>query len=202
MFDPVFVRLLKAPLARGAEALAARGLEANHVTWAGFALGLLGAGAIAGGFYWLAVPLLALNRVADGLDGALARLTAPTDFGAYLDIVLDFIVYTAVAGSFAIADPQNVTPAIVLVTSFMGTGASFLAFAVIAAQRGLVTDERGQKSFFYVGGLTEGSETILFFAIVLFWPHIFPAAAWVFAVMCWITIAQRAMSAKATFERG
>jgi phosphatidylglycerophosphate synthase len=202
MFDPFFVRLLKEPLTRGAAALAGRGLSANQITWAGFAAGLLGAAAIGGGLYWLAVPLLALNRLADGLDGAVARLSEPTDFGAYLDIVLDFIVYTAVAGAFAIANPENVTPAVVLVASFMGTGASFLAFAVIAAQRGLVTDERGKKSFFYIGGLTEGSETIAFFAIVLFWPHVFPFAAWVFALMCWITIAQRILSAKATFERG
>jgi phosphatidylglycerophosphate synthase len=202
VLDPLFIRLLKEPLARGADRLAARGATANQVTWVGFALGLLGAGAVAGGLYWLAVPLLALNRLADGLDGALARLSSPTDFGAYLDIVLDFMIYTAVAGAFAVADPENVVPAVVLVTSFMGTGASFLAFAVIAAQRGLVTAERGEKSFFYIGGLTEGSETILFFAIVLFWPHVFPVAAWMFALMCWITIAQRIMSAKATFERG
>jgi phosphatidylglycerophosphate synthase len=161
VFDPIFVRLLKVPLARGAEALAPKGITANQVTWAGFAFGLLGAAAVAGGVFWLAVPLLALNRVADGLDGALARLSTPTDFGAYLDIVLDFMIYTAVAGAFAIADTENVTAAVVLMTSFMGTGASFLA-----------------------------------------WPHVFPFAAWVFALMCWVTIAQRVMSAKATFERG
>jgi phosphatidylglycerophosphate synthase len=202
VFDPIFVRLLKTPLARGAQVLAARGATANAVTYCGFALGLLGAGAIAGGIFWLALPLLALNRLADGLDGALARVTAPTDFGAYLDIVLDFMIYTAVAGAFAVANADNVIPAIVLVISFMGTGASFLAFAVIAAQRGLVTAERGEKSFFYVGGLTEGTETVVFFAIVLLWPRAFPFAAWVFAAMCWITIAQRVASAKATFERG
>jgi len=70
MFDPLFVRLLKNPLDRGAEALAARGVSADTVTWTGFGLGLLGALAIAGGFIWLGMILLAANRVADGLDGS------------------------------------------------------------------------------------------------------------------------------------
>jgi phosphatidylglycerophosphate synthase len=202
MFDPFFARLLEEPLRRGGAALAGRGIGANQVTWAGFAAGMLGAVAVGGGLYWLAIPLLAVNRLADGLDGAVARLSAPTDFGAYLDVVLDSIVYTAVAGSFAVAEAENAVPAAVLVASFVGTAASVLAFAAIAAQRGLVAEERGAKPFFAIGGLAEGGETTAFFAIVLLWPHVFPFAAWVFAAMCWITVAQRTVSAKATFERG
>jgi len=199
MFDPLFAKLLKDPLDRGAAALIRRGVEADALTWAGFTAGLLGALAIAGGFYVIGMIILAANRLADGLDGAVARGTKPTDFGAYLDIVLDFIVYSAVAGGFALSNPENAVPGVVLMVSFMGTGAAFLAFAVIATKRGIDTDERGAKSFFYVGGLTEGSETIAFFAIVCLWPHIFPFAAWIFIILCWITVAQRMLQARAAF---
>jgi phosphatidylglycerophosphate synthase len=200
MFDPLFVRLLKSPLDRGAEALAARGVAADTVTWVGFGLGLLGALAIAGGFIIVGMILLAANRLADGLDGALARATQPSDYGAYLDIVLDFIIYSAAAGGFALASPENATAGVVLMISFMGTGSAFLAFAVIAAKRGIDTDARGAKSFFYVGGLTEGSETIFFFFIVCLWPHLFPLAAWIFAALCWVTIAQRVIQARELFR--
>jgi phosphatidylglycerophosphate synthase len=200
MFDPFFVRLLKNPLDRGAEALAVRGIDADTVTWVGFGLGLLGALAIAGGFIFIGMVLLALNRLADGLDGALARATQTSDYGAYLDIVLDFMIYSAAAGGFALAAPENTVAGVVLMISFMGTGAAFLAFAVIAAKRGIDTDARGAKSFFYVGGLTEGSETIAFFFIVCVWPHLFPFAAWIFAALCGVTIAQRVMQARAFFR--
>jgi phosphatidylglycerophosphate synthase len=200
MFDPFFVRLLKNPLDRGAEVLAVRGIRADTVTWVGFGLGLLGAVAIAGGFIFIGMILLAFNRLADGLDGALARATRPSDYGAYLDIVLDFMIYSAAAGGFALAAPENTVAGVVLMISFMGTGAAFLAFAVIAAKRGIGSDARGAKSFFYVGGLTEGSETIAFFFIVCVWPHLFPFAAWIFAALSWVTIAQRVMQARELFR--
>ncbi len=199
MFDPFFMRLLKQPLDRAGAALASRNVSANAVTWAGFAAGLLGAAAIAGGFYALAILILALNRLADGLDGAVARITRPTDFGAYLDIVLDFVVYTAVAGGFAIAGPENTTAAVVLMVSFMGTASAFLGFAIVAAKRGLESAAAPHKSFFYVGGLTEGSETIIFLLMVLLWPHMFPVMAWIFSILCWITVAQRIRAARAQF---
>ena len=200
MLDPFFMRLLKSPLDHAGATLADRNISANSVTWAGFAAGLVGALAIAGGFYTLAIFILALNRLADGLDGAVARATRPTDFGAYLDIVLDFIVYTAVAAGVALADPENTTAAVVLMISFMGTASAFLAFAIVAAKRGLEGEAAARKSFFYVGGLTEGSETIIFFLAVLLWPSIFSFTAWIFSALCWITIAQRIRAARARFD--
>lgn len=176
-----------------------RGVKADTLTWAGFGLGLLGALAVAGGFMLIGMFLLGLNRLADGLDGAVARATQPTDFGAYLDIVLDFIVYSAAAGGFALASDENTVAAVILLVSFMATGSAFLAFAVIAAKRGLDTEARGTKSFFYVGGLTEGSETIAFFFIVCLWPQAFPFAAWIFIILCWITVVQRVMQARSAF---
>ncbi len=199
MFDPLFVKAIKTPLDRAGEMLATRGVSADVITWAGFAVGALGAIAIAFELYMLGLCLILFNRIADGLDGAVARATRQTDFGGYLDIVLDFIAYTAVAGGFALSNPAHTTAGVVLMISFMGTASAFLAFAVIAAKRGLSTETRGRKSFFYVGGIAEGSETIAFFVIVCIWPEIFVMVTWVFAVMCWLTVAQRILQAYDVF---
>ncbi len=199
MFDPLFVKVLKTPLDRAGHALAARGVDADTLTWLGFGAGVLGAVAIAAEVYLLGLVLILINRIADGLDGAVAHATRPTDFGGYLDIVLDFVAYSAIAAGFAVSTPEHAIAGVVLMVSFMGTASAFLAFAVIAAKRGLSTETRGRKSFFYVGGIAEGSETIAFFAIVCLWPEVFTLAAWIFIVMCWITVAQRVYQAKEVF---
>ncbi|MCB1835193.1 MAG: CDP-alcohol phosphatidyltransferase family protein, partial [Geminicoccaceae bacterium] len=75
-----------------------------------------------------------------------------TDLGGFLDITLDFIFYSGFVFAFAVHDPQaNGLAAAFLVFSFIGTGSSFLAFAIMAARRGLATERRGKKSLYYLG---------------------------------------------------
>lgn len=200
MFDPLFVKVLKAPLNRVGVVLAARGIHSDTLTWGGFVLGLLGAIAVATELYLLGLTLILANRVADGLDGAVARATQQTDFGGYLDIVLDFIAYSAIAAGFALSNPHHTLAGVMLMLSFMGTSSAFLAFAVIAAKRSLNTESHGRKSIFYVGGVAEGSETIAFFTLVCIWPEHFSLATWIFIVMCWITVAQRICQANKAFR--
>ena len=132
-----------------------------------------------------------VSRLCDGLDGAVARLTKPTDRGAFLDIALDFVFYALIPLAFALADPaRNALPAALLLTAFIGTGSSFLAFAVLAERRGLSSTAYPTKGFFYLGGLTEGTETLLAFAAMCLWPQAFPWIAGVFAALCaltWVT---------------
>ena len=199
MFDPLMVRLIGPPINWAGRNLAQRGISANSVTVGGFLIGLGALPALAFNAPTLALVLVLLNRVADGLDGAIARATEKTDFGAYLDIVLDFIFYAAIALGFAFLDHDNAIVVAVLVTSFIGTGASFLAFAVIAAKRGLDTQARGNKSFFYSGGLAEGTETIVFCVLVCAQPDWFIPAATIFIAMCWITVAMRINQARVAF---
>jgi phosphatidylglycerophosphate synthase len=182
------------------EALAARILptsaSANAITVAGFVLGLLAMAAVALEFYILGLLFLAANRLADGLDGAIARRTRVTDLGGFLDIVLDFIIYSGIVFAFALADPpQNALTAAFLIFSFIGTGCSFLAFGIMAAKRQISTDIRGRKSLYYLGGLTEGTETILFFVLFCLFPQAFVMLALVFGVMCWLTTAGRVLTA-------
>lgn len=180
-------RLIDPPLRQAAVALAARGIGADTVTIAAFAAGLAAAAATATGLAWLGLLLLLANRLGDGLDGAVARLTGATDRGAFLDIVLDFVFYALMVLAFAVAAPENALPAAFLLASFMATAASFLAYAILAAKRGLTTEARGRKGFFHLGGLTEGTETILFLALACAVPAWFPLLAWIFGAACWLT---------------
>ena len=187
MLDRAARRLVDPMLDQLAGAAHARRLTADQVTIAGFACGLAAMAAIAFQLYGLGLLLILANRLADGVDGALARRTGATDLGGYLDIVLDFIVYSGAAFAFALAQPEHALAAAFLIFSFMGTGSSFLAFAIFAAKRKLDGEAATNKSFYYLGGITEGTETILLFVIILLFPGWFPAAAYVYGALCWLT---------------
>lgn len=181
--------------------LVKRGVSADQITVAGFLLGMLAVPAIALEYYTLGLLLIVLNRLADGLDGAVARQTTTTDAGGYLDIVLDFIFYSAIPLGFLLANPeQNAIAAAVLMLTFMGTGSTFLAFASVAAKRGIEDVKFSNKSLHYMGGLTEGLETIIAFLAFCWFPQYFPLLASLFAVACWITVITRLWSGYRTLQ--
>lgn len=177
------------------------GVSANAITATGFVFGLLAFGALVFGEFLIALGFVLLNRIADGLDGAVARHHGVTDLGGFLDIVTDFIFYALVPLGFALHDPAKAQAAAFLVVSFIGTGASFLAFATIAAKKGIETSVRGQKSIYYLGGLTEGTETILLLVLMCLFPDGFNILAWGFGALCWITTATRIYQAVITFGK-
>lgn len=175
-------------LVRPARALAGRGVPADAVTVGGFLVGALALPALAFGQYGLALAFIVLNRLADGIDGEIARVNGPTDRGAFLDIALDFLFYALVPLGFALADPAvNALPAAVLLAAFIGTGSSFLAFSAAAARRGMSSARYPAKGLYYLGGLTEGTETIAAFVAFCLWPDRFPVLAAVFAALCLVT---------------
>jgi phosphatidylglycerophosphate synthase len=199
MFDARLRPLIDPPLNAIGRALAGAGISANMVTLVALIPGIAAAVAVAHGHYLLGLALILANRVADGLDGAVARASGPTDFGGYLDIVADFVVYTAVPLGFGLAAPGHLLPALLLIASFTLTGISFLAFAAIAAKRGEETSAHGAKSFFYSTGLAEGTETILCFVAMCLWPQHFAAIAYGYAGLCCLTVLQRSLMARRQF---
>ena len=183
-------------IAPGLHALAAtlvrRGVHADTVTVIGFLLGLVGAACVALQWPLAGLALILASRLADGLDGAVARHTRPTDRGAFLDITLDFLFYASVPLAFALADPPtNALAAAVLLAAFIGTGSSFLAFAVLAERRGLASTAYPTKGLYYLGGLTEATETLVCFAAMCLWPAWFAPLALGFAFLCGLTILAR-----------
>jgi len=192
MLDRALQQRLQPLLARAAGGLVRLGIGADAVSLAGFALGVGAALCIGFSHYLAGLALLLASRLMDGLDGAVARATTPTDRGGFLDITLDFLFYAAIPLGFAFADPAaNALPAAVLLTSFIGTGSSFLAFAALAAKRGLANAAMPGKSFYFLGGLTEATETLLAFALMCLWPAAFPVIAYAFAALCGLTLLTR-----------
>ncbi|SEM86724.1 Phosphatidylglycerophosphate synthase [Gemmobacter aquatilis] len=188
MLDGWMRRIIDAPLNTAGRRLAARGVGADAVTLAGLALGLAAAGLIAAGgpTLWALVPLL-VSRLADGLDGAVARARGKTDFGGFLDITCDFLFYGAIPLAFVLRDAGNGAAGAFLLCSFYVNGASFLGYAILAEKRGLTTRARGEKSLYFTAGLLEGTETIVFFTLLCLWPYGFAPLAWGFGALCFAT---------------
>ena len=182
MLDPLLRRWIDPSLNRAGAWLARRDISANAVSLAGLAVGLTTVPLLAWGRYEMALLVILLNRLMDGLDGAIARHKGATPFGGYLDIMCDMGFYAAVPMGFALARPDNALWAALLLASFVCTASSFLGRAVLAVQRGEPDDgARGAKSFFHAAGIVEGTETIIAFVLFCLFPAAFPWLAGVFA---------------------
>ena len=192
MIDRQTTALIRPVLDGMARRLVRHGIGADALTFTGLAVGWAAAVSIALQAFGLGAVLILVSRLFDGLDGAVARATTPTDRGGFLDISLDFLFYPAIPLAFAIAAPAaNALAAAVLLAAFVGTGTCFLAFATIAAKRGLTSVDYPDKSFYFLGGLTEATETLAFFIAMCLWPQHFATLAFLFAAMCVVTIVTR-----------
>ncbi len=192
MLDKYSVPLFKPYLCKTARLISNKGVSADQVSIVGFMAGLLAVVLVATESYMAAAVLLILNRLADGIDGEIARQTQPTDAGGFLDITLDFIFYAIFPLGFALANPAvNALPAAVLIASFVGTGASFLAFSSMAEKRAIEHPDFGYKGFYYINGLAEGTETVICFVLMCLLPAYFFVIAYLFAFVCLLTAVNR-----------
>lgn len=196
MFDARLRPLIDPPMTWCGAFLARKGVSADQVTFGGFACGFVAFVAICWGWFAAGFVLIVASRLADGLDGAVARATAKTDLGGFYDISLDFIFYGLIPLGFAIFDPQvNALAAACLLASFYANGSVFLAFAVAAEKRGLRSDAQGVKAFYYVTGIAEGAETICLFLLMCVLPAWFAIFAYGFCVICFVSAAARLVNA-------
>ena len=192
MLDRSATSLIKPAVLRLAHLAKSAGLTANQLTVIGFCIGISAAVLIASSAHLLGAVAILVSRSFDALDGAVARLTQPTDAGGFLDIACDFLFYASIPLAFAVNDPAtNGLPAAVLLAAFMGTGSSFLAFAAIAAKRGMTSLDFPDKSIYFLGGLAEATETLLCFLAMCIFPEHFIELAYAFAALCIITTMTR-----------
>ena len=201
MLDSFARKLIDPPLNHAGRIIAGYGVSANGVTLIGLGLGVIAALCIALNWATLAlIPLLA-SRIADGLDGAVARASQKTDFGGYLDIAADFLFYGAIPFAFVALDPvTNGLAGAFLLLSFYVNGTSFLGYAILAEKHGDTTSAQGQKSLYYSNGILEGTETIVFFVILCLFPLSFAPLAWIFGTVCFATAFLRIWGAYQTYK--
>lgn len=191
MFDSWLRPRIDPPLNWAARRISER-VSANAVSIAGLCFAAGAFFAIWLGAFALALVCIVINRLADGLDGAVARRHGSTALGGYYDIVFDFLFYGAVPLAFALHDPAaNALPAAVLLAAFYANGATFLAFSAVAATLGLESAQQGKKTIYYFAGITEGAETIALFILFCVFPGAFVWLALGFAALCFLSAAAR-----------
>ena len=203
MLDSVLTPVIKPAVRPLIKWLDNHNISPDQLTLGGFVVGLLAIPLIVVGWYHGALGIILLNRLIDGLDGELARFqSSSSSAGGFLDICLDFLFYASIPLAFGLANPaQWGIPAMVLLVTFIGTGSSFLAFAIAAEKYAIDRPQFANKSFYYMQGLTEGTETILFFVAVCIWPQWFSTLAYIFAAACGVTIVTRIAGGYKTLQR-
>lgn len=202
MLDRYAIALIKFPLQKIAIIFQKQGVSADQVTLLGFIIGLLALPTIVCGYYYLGLLFIVINRLFDGIDGAVARIQGITDSGGFLDISLDFLFYSLIPFAFVLADPTaNAVAGALLIFSFIGTGSSFLAFAIMASKNGIENPVYQHKSLYYLSGLTEGTETILCFILFCLLPDHFALIAYLFAGLCWLTTITRIWTGYHTLKK-
>ena len=163
-------------------------VTANTITITGFLIGIFSLPLIIFGFFKLAILTIIFNRLLDGIDGIVARRRGISDNGAFLDISLDFIFYASIPLAFGLYDPaKNSLYACILLFSFFGTGSTFLAFSIMAERRKISSSLFSSKGFNYLGGLMEGTETLIFILLMCVFPNYFSVLAMIFSFLCVIS---------------
>ena len=204
MLDPMVRTVIARPVAALAAALDRPGVSPDGITLVGLVLGLAGAGAAAGAHWVVALVLWLLSRVADGADGALARRRAGagqvgTGAGGFLDITADFLVYGSFVAGVAVGWGGSLLPFLAVLLAYYVNGAAFLAFSSIAERTGHVLDDGRSLSF--LGGLAEGTETVVVHSLWCVLPAYAGPIAWVWAAVVSVSAVQRVVSGYLTLRR-
>ena len=147
------------------------------------------------GYYLPGLVLWLLNRALDGLDGTLARITGQqSDFGGYLDILLDTVMYAAIPTALSLSiDRLPAYQALaLLLMSFYVNAASWMYVAALLEKRRAGAAASGELTTITMpSGLIEGTETIAFFVLFLLFPHAIVVLFVVMALLTFATIGQR-----------
>lgn len=181
--------LVAGPLERVGRRLAEAGIAPGAVTGLGFALGVGACVAAAWGRWTPALVLWLANRLADGLDGPIARARGASALGGFADIVADFTVYSGFVLGVAVAEPGARLACVALLAAYYVSGAAFLAWSAVAEQ--LHRERPDERSLHFVGGVAEGTETIVVYVLFCLFPGSAETIAWVFAALVAVTAMQR-----------
>ncbi len=191
MLDTRARRVLAGPLDTVAGMIDRPGITPNRITLVGLVVGLAAAGAAGQAWWWIALVLWLGSRLLDGLDGPLARRRGTGDSGAggFLDIMADFAVYGSFVIGVGIGSGQSLVPFLLVLFAYYLNGSAFLAFSSIAERTGKRIDDGRSLSF--LGGLAEGTETIVVHSLWCIVPAYASGIAWVWAVVVLVSATLR-----------
>ncbi|MEJ7634322.1 CDP-alcohol phosphatidyltransferase family protein [Aeromicrobium sp.] len=200
MLDRAARRITAPLLDRIAPTLARSGIHPSAITAVGWAAGVAACLAITQGAWQVALILWLVNRLLDGLDGAVARQVGPTDLGGFLDITADFSIYAGFVLAVAIEVPEARVACVALLVAYYVSGTAFLALSSILERRraNQLLDERSLR---FVGGLAEGTETVIVYALITLVPQQAEIIAWIFTAAVAFTALQRIVQGITTLRR-
>ena len=187
MLDKKINNYLRPYLFYLAKILSKLNISANSITLMSFISGFFCFLSIIDSSFVMAFLFLFLNRFLDGLDGAIARLVGETDVGAFYDIISDFIFYSLFPLGFIFINIENTYGICFLLLSFVSTQSTFLASAWLIEKKKIFISKKNTKSFFYIGGITEGFETIICFSLMLIFNNYIDLICYCFGTLCWTT---------------
>jgi phosphatidylglycerophosphate synthase len=155
-----------------------KGVSPNTISLAAFAVGILTTWLAFRGLFGWALAFWLVSRVLDGLDGLLARVhQKQSDFGGYLDILMDFAIYSALPIGIVLSapSPDRYLALAFMLAAFYVNGASWMYLAAILEKRGsqFVGDPAAPPTMTTVvmpSGLVGATETILAYCAFLIWP--------------------------------
>lgn len=188
MLDAPVRRVLARPLDEAAGVLQRVGIRPDALTGIGWAVGVACCVAAGTGHWTTALVLWLANRLADGLDGPLARRSGATELGGFLDLLADFSIYAGFVLAVGIAVPDARIACLTLLVTYYLSGTAFLLLSARWEARGITGDGR---SVLFVGGVAEGTETVLAYVAICLLPDHAAIVVWVFAGLVGLTALQR-----------
>lgn len=143
--------------------------------------------------YGVGFSLWFLNRVFDGLDGAVARIRGTqSDLGGYIDIIVDFVVYALIPVGLVLGRSSAAAhlSLIFLLCTYYVNGASWMYLAAILEKRNLRHADR-LTTITMPAGIIGGTETIIFYTLFIIFPGQIPWLFGLFGLLIILTILQR-----------
>lgn len=134
------------------------------------------------------------NRLFDGLDGTVARLRgSQSDFGGYLDILIDFLVYAIIPIGLVVGRPSEAAYLALafLLATFYVNAASWMYLSSILEKRATRTPHAAYTTVTMPAGLIGGAATILFYTLFMLFPAVLVPLFGLMGVLVVVTIVQR-----------
>lgn len=170
-------------------------LHPTTITLIGFGVGIGAGFATWAGNIPLALTLWALNRVLDGLDGTVARLSnRQSDLGGYIDILVDMAIYALLVVMLAlnINTTSGYLALAFLLSTYYINAASWMYLSALLEKRALGTKSSGELTTITMpSGIVEGTETIIAYTLFLLFPAWIVPLYLIFGGLILLTVGQR-----------
>jgi len=187
MIRKVLYPRIEGPLKKIAVFLNGKGLEPNHLTLTGVGLSLIAGLILSSGSFFVAGLFILAAGFCDLLDGAIARTTKESKYGAFLDSVTDRFSDFFIIGGIMLYYVNGQETGLVLLTFFVLLGTVLTNYT------------KARMECFQINcnaGIIERPEHVSLLALGALVPFLMVPVLWILALFCLITVFQRIWFAK------